>query len=79
MILDVQAEFLAAHAAGAQVVDVLHHQFPTGRLGTAGGALEQFDEKGFRIVAQVGRKFTYLIGCAAVGIFIGDSQDVIRL
>ena len=79
LILDVQAEFLAAHAAGAQVVDVLHHQFPTGRLGTAGGALQQLNEKRFRIVAEVGRKFTHLIGGAAIGVFIGDGQNVIRL
>ena len=47
LILDVQTELLAAHAAGAQVVDVLHHQFPAGRFGASGGALQQLHEKGF--------------------------------
>ena len=29
-VFDVQAEFLFLHAAGSQVVDVLHHQSPSG-------------------------------------------------
>ena len=79
MVFDVEAELVGHHSLRAQVVDVLHHQSPGRQDGASGSAFQHFDEERFRVVCDVACEFTHLIGCAHIGVFVGNGQDVVHL
>ena len=79
LVFDVESELVGHHLLCAQVVDVLHHQSPCGKLWAACGAFQEFDEECLRVVGEVGGEFAHLVGGAHVGVFEGDGQDVVHL
>ena len=77
--LDVEFELFLRHAGGAQTVDVLHHQSPSGQLRTAARGLQHLHVEGLGVVVDVGTEFAHLIGLAAVFVLEGDAQDIVGL
>ena len=43
------------------------------------GVFKRLDEEGLVDVGVIGSKFTHLIGVSAVGIFVGNGQNLVGL
>ena len=79
LVLDVEAELVAYYLLCSKVIDILHHQAPSRQVGTSRSAFQQFYEECLRVVRKVACKLTHLIGCAHIGVFVGNGENVVHL
>ena len=78
-IFDVELEFVPGHAAGAQRIDVFHHQAPHGRGGRSGTAFEELHDERCGVLLLVAAELTHLVGRAVERVLVGYGKDFVGL
>ncbi len=81
LVEDVEHKIILVKPAGANRVDVLHHQVPGGQCRGLVGALKEFEDQGWCIgvgvLVEFAGEFTHAVNLTTDRVLKGNSQDLI--